>query len=174
VLKWIGALLLLTIVLGAVGVWQMRRAREHRRKWEQIVMPETIARVPADWSAQTLAQRLKKSGKVRDAEAFLEAAQQVGLKRVTEGGYALPAKAGPLDLAKVFVAPPTLVNVTFPEGWTAAKMGQRLKSNDFREPTNSGVWRIRPIPQFLRGKAASSPILICCRSRARANSYYRA
>jgi cell division protein YceG involved in septum cleavage len=94
VLKWIGALLLLAIVLGAAGAWQMKRAREHRRKWEPIVMPETVARVPAVWTAKTLAQRLQKSGKVRDAEAFLEAAQQVGLTRVTEGGYALPLKPG--------------------------------------------------------------------------------
>jgi UPF0755 protein len=135
VLKWIGVLLLLVVVAGAAGAWQMqqvKRAREHRRKWEPIVMPETVARVPSTWSAQTLAQRLKKSGKVRDADAFLEAAQQVGLTRVAEGGYKLPAKAGPLDLAKVFKQPPTLVKVTFPEGWTAAKMAQRLAANNFK------------------------------------------
>jgi UPF0755 protein len=157
VLKWVGVLLLLTAIIGAAGMWQMKRAREYRRKWEPIVMPETIARVPADWSAQTLAQRLKKSGKVRDAEIFLEAAQQVGLTRVAEGGYTLPAKAGPVDLAKVFKQPPTLMKVTFPEGWTAAKMAQRLKANDFKAadefkrlayPANSAVspWEGRLFP----------------------------
>lgn len=138
-------------------MWQMKRAREHRRKWERIVLPETVARVPAVWTAKTLAQRLQKSGKVRDAGTFLEAAQQVGLTSVAEGGYALPAKAGPLDLAKVFKQPPTLVNVTFPEGWTAAKMAQRLKANDFKGadefrrlayPANSAVspWEGRLFP----------------------------
>ena len=160
VLKWIGVLLLLVFVIGAAGAWQvqqMKSAREHRRKWEPIVMPETVARVPAIWSAQTLAQRLKKSGKVRDEEAFLEAAQQVGLTRVAEGGYTLPAKAGPLELAKVFKQPPTLTKVTFPEGWTAAKMAQRLAANHFKAadefkrlayPANSRVspWEGRLFP----------------------------
>jgi UPF0755 protein len=160
VLKWIGIFLLLVMVTGAAGAWQMqkmKREREHRRKWEPIVMPETVARVPAIWSAQTLAQRLEKSGKVRDAGAFLEAAQQVGLTRVAEGGYTLPTKAGPLELAKVFKEPPTLTKVTFPEGWTAAKMAQRLAANDFKAadefkrlayPANSRVspWEGRLFP----------------------------
>jgi UPF0755 protein len=53
------------------------------------------------------------------------------MKVVVPGGYLLPDKAGPLELAKIFSQPPALVKVTFPEGWTADRMANRLKAERF-------------------------------------------
>lgn len=119
------------LALVAVGgvLWQREMTR--RWKWEPIVMQDKMARVPVQWPVATLAERLQKSGKVRDRETFLEAAAQVGLKQVSAGGYVLPLKAGPLDLANIFKKRPDFIKVTFPEGWTAEKMAQRLAANDF-------------------------------------------
>lgn len=94
-------------------------------------MPELIARVPADWGVSTLAGRLQKTGKVRDASAFEEVATTVGLETIRKGIYALPDAASPLDLAKIFKAGPTLGRVTFPEGFTGFQMAARLKKNGF-------------------------------------------
>jgi len=94
-------------------------------------MPEDIARVPEEWTAKTLGERLEKSGKVRDAGAFREAATQVNLQLVKPGAYPLPEKAGPLELAKLFNQPPPLIKVTFPEGWTAGRMAKRMQSSGF-------------------------------------------
>jgi UPF0755 protein len=159
-MKWFGALALLSVAGGA-GAWRWNETRKaeaaYRRKHEPIVMPEKLARVPEAWTAAVLAQRLEKSGKVRDAGAFAEAAQQIGLKNVQPGGYVLPAKAGPLQLAQIFKQPPPLRKVTFPEGWSAAKMAKRLAANNFPAaaaftravyPSNSAVspWEGRLFP----------------------------
>jgi len=117
------------VAIGGAVWWQ--REQERRYKWEPIPMPEKMARVTGKWSPQTLAERLKKSKKIRDEAAFLEAAQQVGMKEVEPGGYWLPEKAGPLELAKIFSQPAPLLKVTFPEGWTAEQMADRLKKSGF-------------------------------------------
>lgn len=125
-------LLLLLPVLGAGGYfYQERRKAEalYRRNRAPIVLPERMARVPAAWNAKTLATRLEKSRKIRDAEAFREAATQVGLESVTPGSYFLPARASPLDLARAFKAGPTHRDVTFPEGFTASQFAARLRKN---------------------------------------------
>jgi UPF0755 protein len=123
---------LLLCVAGVGGwAWQGRARRIEERRWAPIVMPERTARVTDEWDAETLAERLKKSGKLRETELFAEAAREVGLTSVAEGGYELPEKAGPRELAKIFKAPPTLKKITFPEGWTVAKMSARLAQNGF-------------------------------------------
>ena len=130
---WGVLLLMLAVIMGGgvVGVRRWKEQRAFKRKWSAITMPETLARVPRAWTAQTLAERLKRSGKVRDAATFVEAAQQVGLKEVQPGSYVLPERAGPLELARLFKNPPPLVKVTFPEGWTAAQMADRLAERQF-------------------------------------------
>jgi UPF0755 protein len=130
--------------LGAGLWWQMReRARWQEWRWGAIEMPEDVARVPAEWTAKTLAERLQKSGKVHDAAAFREAAAQVNLQLVQPGAYPLPKKAGPLELAKIFNQPPPLVKVTFPEGWTASRMANRLEANHF---DHAGDFRVAAYP----------------------------
>jgi UPF0755 protein len=115
------------------GLWwrERERARLHEWRFGPIVMPEKVARVPEEWTAKTLSERLEKSGKVREAQAFAEAAEQVDLQLVQPGAYLLPEKAGPLQLAQIFKKQPPLMKVTFPEGWTAARMAERLKSQNF-------------------------------------------
>ena len=125
------AVILGLLVIGISGGLWLRHTLEQRWKWEAIVMPERIARVTDQWTSRTLAERLIKTRKIRDVETFVQAAQQVQLETVAPGAYRLPAKAGPLDLATIFKQPPALLKVTFPEGWTAHQMAQRLAKNDF-------------------------------------------
>ena len=129
--RWIAPALLLLVASGALGLWEWQQASRRRWKEEPILMPERTARVTGNWTARVLAERLKASRKLRDVPTFLAAAQQVGLTRAEPGGYALPAKAGPLQLAKIFSQPPSLSKVTFPEGWTAMQMSRRLAANKF-------------------------------------------
>jgi UPF0755 protein len=126
----VGAVLVIGAVAGAFS-WRQRQIRIEEARWAPIVMPERVARVTDSWDARTLADRLKKSGKIKESAIFLRAAEEIGLKKVAEGGYVLPPKAGPRDLAALFHAGPTLLKVTFPEGWTAAQMARRLVGNGF-------------------------------------------
>ena len=119
------------VLLGALGVWKWRSDREYQRKWGDIVMPERIARVIKTTDAASLGKLLQRAGKVRDAAAFREAAQEIKLGQIKAGGYLLPSKAGPRVLAKVFSAGPGLQKITFPEGWTALRMAKRLKTQGF-------------------------------------------
>lgn len=127
-------LLLLVPILGA-GAYFYKERREadalYRRNRAPIVLPERMARVPAAWNARTLGERLQEKGKIRDVDAFREAAESVGLQSVTPGSYFLPKQAGPLDLARAFKAGPTHRDVTFPEGFTAQQFVARLRKNGF-------------------------------------------
>jgi UPF0755 protein len=129
--KIVALLFLLLIAGGAFGAWQWKKNEEYKWHWEAIPMPDPIARVPETWSADKLAERLKATKKVRDADTFREAAQQVQLTQVAPGGYELPEEAGPLELAKIFKAGPSMVKVTFPEGFTAMQIASRLEANKF-------------------------------------------
>ena len=119
------------VLLGALAAWKWQSDREYKRKWGEIVMPERIARVTKSTDAASLGKLLQRAGKVRDADAFREAAQEIKLGSIKAGGYALPPKAGPRVLAKTFLAGPTLQKITFPEGWTALRMARRLKTAGF-------------------------------------------
>lgn len=132
-MKW---LIIVLVLLGAAGFggwkWQKKQQeREYKHKWEQIVMPQRVARVLQPTSAAKLADLLQQSGKIRDVGAFLQAAREINLTRVAPGGYALPKMAGPRELAKVFSQPPGYRKVTFPEGWTGGKMATRLAQQGF-------------------------------------------
>ena len=133
--RWLAPLVTLFLLAGAGygGYRYFLRAQEKRRiyRFGPIVMPERVARVPSNWSVQTLADRLKKSGKIRDVSAFDEVAEKVGLKSVASGAYYLPAKASPEDLARVFKVGPTHIKVTFPEGFTGWQIAARLQKEGF-------------------------------------------
>jgi UPF0755 protein len=125
-------MLALLMIGGSIygAIW-WRNEKIRRWKLAAIVIPERLARVPEVWDVTELAGRLKETGKIRDRETFLEAAQQVGLRKTAPGGYLLPAQAGPVEVAKIFAAPPTHVKVTFPEGWTCGRMVDRLVARKF-------------------------------------------
>ena len=127
----IPAAISVVVVLLIAGVlWKREQVR--RWKWEAIAMPDRFARVPEDWSVRTLAKRLKENKKIRDANTFINAAAQVKLKTVSAGGYRLPPKVGPLELAQLFARGPSHRKVTFPEGWTAWQMSTRLQEKGFK------------------------------------------
>ena len=128
--------LFLLAAAGAGGLmWNLDRQRKaealRRYKWAKIALPQRLARVPARWSAQTLAARLEKSRKIRDAATFEAAASQIGLQEAAPGSYLLPAVAGPLEIARAFQSGPTHDDVTFPEGFTAAQVAARLRKRGF-------------------------------------------
>lgn len=125
-----GVLVVLAVLLigGVLFWWQ----RVQSWKWEAIPMPERFARVPQDWDVSTLAKRMQESKKIRDAATFEKAAARVNLKTIRAGGYLLPQKAGPLDLAKIYAAGPSHLKVTFPEGYTALQMSTRLEQQGFK------------------------------------------
>jgi UPF0755 protein len=122
------------VLLGAAagGLYFKKKHDDYEAwRWAKIPMSEALAHVPAQWSANTLGERLQKSGKVRDADTFQEAAEAVGLKSVAAGGYKIPTTASPRDLALIFKGGPTHQKVTFPEGFTGLQIAARLKKNGF-------------------------------------------
>ena len=126
---WLIALTILLLLIGGFVTW--KRVTYNHWRWAAIVMPERMARVPARWNLHELALRLEKTHKVHEAGTFEEAGRALGLVRVEPGGYALPAKADPRELAALFNAGPTHLKITFPEGFTAAQMVTRLASDHF-------------------------------------------
>ncbi len=127
-----GFLVFLIVVSSAgFGGWKFLQAREHRQKWEAIVMPERVARVRQPMTIEKLADLLQRTRKLRDRDAFVQSAREIGLKTVASGGYSLPKTAGPRELARVFKQTPDYAKITFPEGWTGAKMAARLAANGF-------------------------------------------
>lgn len=132
-MKWLIIVLVLlgAAAFGGLKLQKLQKEREHKHKWEQIVMPQRVARVLEPMTVDKLAELLQQSGKLRDTDAFLQAAKEIKLSRVAAGGYALPKTAGPRELAKVFKQAPDYHKVTFPEGWTGAKMATRLAQHGF-------------------------------------------
>ena len=129
------AILLWLLVIGGLGggalYYKIKADAREARRWAPIAMPDRIAFVPTDWGAQTLGLKLQKSDKVRDADAFAQAAKDVGLTNVTPGGYALPATAGPRDLAAIFKSGPTHEKAVFPPGFTGVQIVDRLRKEGF-------------------------------------------
>ena len=132
--RWPAILITLALILGVGGgglYLKMKADAREARRWAPIAMPDKMAFVPTDWGAATLAQKLQKSDKVRDADAFIQAAKEVNLTNVTPGGYALPDRAGPRELAQIFKAGPTDEKAVFPPGFTGLQIAARLKSEGF-------------------------------------------
>ena len=125
--------LIFLLVMGAAGFggWKYWQQHEAERRWESIVMPDRMARVLQPQTPEKLAELLQRSGKIRDTSAFIQAAREIGLKKVASGGYALPKMASPRELAKIFSQTPDYAKITFPEGWTGLKMAARLAANGF-------------------------------------------
>lgn len=116
------------LIIIAAAAWSIR---QYRIKWAAIPMPEPTATVGEEMSPAKLGELLQKKGKVREAGTFVEAASQINLAKVQPGVYKLPASADPRQLARIFAQAPDLVKVTFPEGWTAHQMADRLAAEHF-------------------------------------------
>ncbi len=128
-------LLVWLVLLGGIGggafYYKMKADAKEARRWAPMAMPDKMAFVPTDWGAATLAQKLKKSDKIRDVDAFVESAKAVDLSNVIPGGYALPDRAGPRDLARIFKAGPTHEEVVIPPGYTGVQIVNRLQKAGF-------------------------------------------
>ncbi len=130
--SWIKILLLALFVFSILGgMAGYVRWRHEVWRWEKIPMSDTVAQVPKEWKPAELAGRLRDKGRVRDADAFLEAAKELKIRSIAPGGYLLPKEAGPRDLAQLFSNPPQLLKITFPEGWTAGQIAKRLTAKNF-------------------------------------------
>ena len=129
------AIVISLLLIGGIGggalYYKTKADAKEARRWAPIEMPDKMAFVPTDWVTQTLAQKLKNSDKIRDVDAFSQAAKEIGLTRVAPGGYALPGRAGPRDLAQIFKAGPTHEKAVFPPGFTGIQIAARLKSEGF-------------------------------------------
>lgn len=162
--------LIVALLLGGMGGFVYWRNWQWR--WEKIPMSEPMARVPTEWPVEKLAARLQETGKVRDAEAFLEAAREAKVQTIKPGGYMLPKEAGPRELAQLFAAPPPLLKITFPEGWTAGQMAQRLAKTGFRDavtfqrlsyaqtPVSAWEGKLFPDTYYLSPKAPGKTLLL--------------
>jgi UPF0755 protein len=131
------AIIVLSLLGGMGGFYYWQRAKW---RWEKIPQRDKMAQVPKEWPVEKLAERLQETGKVRDASAFLEAADELRIKTIRPGGYLLPPEADPRDLARLFAGEPQLLKITFPEGWTASQMARRLAANGF-----SGAAQLRQL-----------------------------
>ena len=116
---------MLVVAFAAWNMWQ------YRQKWAAIPMPEPTATVSETMTPAKLGELLQKKNKVRDAATFVEAANKIHLSQVQPGVYKLPKTAGPMELVQIFAQLPDLVKVTFPEGWTAHQMADRLAKENF-------------------------------------------
>ena len=129
------AILIFLLLVGGIGstalYLKIRADAKEARRWAPIAMPDKIAFVPTDWGRETLAEKLKKSDKIRDVDAFVQSAKEVDLTNVLPGGYALPAVAGPRDLARIFKAGPTHEKAVFPPGFTGVQIVDRLRKEGF-------------------------------------------
>ncbi len=129
------ALLVWLLLIGGIGggglYYKIKADAREARRWAPIAMPDKMAFVPTDWGAETLAQKLKKSDKIRDVSAFIEASKAANLTAVTPGGYALPDRAGPRELAQIFKAGPTHQEVITPPGFTGVQVVNRLQKEGF-------------------------------------------
>ncbi len=164
---WIIAIVALIVI--AFVAWKMW---QNHQKWAAIPMPEPTATVGEEMTPAKLGELLQKKNKVRDAATFAEAARNIHLSQVQPGVYKLPQVAGPMQLAQIFSQLPDLVKVTFPEGWTAHQMAERLAkehiaaADDFRRmayPVDKAVspWegRLFPDTYLLSPKASASEII---------------
>lgn len=164
--------LLVPVALAAGGYLRFQKIkadREYHRLHDPISMPERVARVPERWDAATLATHLEESGKVREASVFQQEAEQIGLSDVEPGGYVLPRRASPLELARIFKAAPPLRKVTFPEGYTVGQIATVLEKADFADGANLRriAYPSGGAPSPLEGKLFPDTYLLPHRASAR-------
>jgi UPF0755 protein len=126
--KWvvwfaIAAATTMVIVAGSVGWWYIQR-----------INPPGDAGVPVTFTVEegdtlrSISERLEAQGIVVDASVFRWYVEQHGGLEITPGYYEIPPGDHVGNVLARLRTPPgrTYTNVTFPEGFTVAQMGQRL------------------------------------------------
>ena len=128
-LKWIvyviGTLAIVAILVGgAVGWWYIRQ-----------VNPSGEGRVTQNFTVneadtlETVSVRLQDEGFITNARVFRFYVNHKGKLDLTPGYYALPPRAHMGNIMRVLNTPPaaTYRKVTFPEGFSVAKMARRVE-----------------------------------------------
>jgi UPF0755 protein len=133
------------IVAGMVGLWYARQVNPpgEAGAYEQFTV------LPTD-TVETLSQRLQEEGIITSAGVFRYYVDDRGGLELTPGDYQIRPMDSMGDLLETFRTPPelTYTNVTFPEGYTLARMSQRLQdevprlaADDFLTAASDGVLR---------------------------------
>jgi UPF0755 protein len=122
-MKRLALALLVVIVAGAAGVWIYLGIGEPYRGYQGA---EQFIEIPAGTGSRTIGNRLVEAGIVRDALSF-----RVGLyvsgkgRRLQAGEYRFDRAMTPIEVIdKLARGDVYVINITFPEGLTAAEMGQ--------------------------------------------------
>jgi UPF0755 protein len=111
------------LVAGGVGLWYVRQVNPSGNAGAV----EVFKVLPTD-SIDSISKRLQVRGLIANAGVFRYYVDHNGGLIVTPGDYELRPRDHLGNLMRVLRTPPSLTytNVTFPEGFTLEKMGQRL------------------------------------------------
>ncbi|MEY2445333.1 MAG: hypothetical protein QOE00_1913, partial [Ilumatobacteraceae bacterium] len=111
------------LVAGGVGLWYVRQVNPSGDPGPV----EVFKVLPVD-SIETVSQRLQDRGLIANARVFRYYVDHNGGLTLTPGDYELRPRDHIGNLMRVLRTPPSLTytDVTFPEGFTLDKMGQRL------------------------------------------------
>lgn len=113
------------LVAGGVALWYVRQINPSGDPGAAVTF--TVA---ADDTLQTISERLETEGLVVNARVFRWYTKHSGGLTITPGYYLLRPRDHMGNLLRVLRTPPeqTYTKVTFPEGFTLAKMAARIES----------------------------------------------
>jgi peptidoglycan lytic transglycosylase G len=116
-------LVLLIIGVGAAGAWMYLRMGEPYRGYQEA---ERFVEIPPGAGSRTIGDRLIQAGVVRDALSFRAGLYISGKGRHLQAGeYRFDRAMTPLEVVdKLARGDVYEINITFPEGLTAAEMGK--------------------------------------------------
>lgn len=131
-LKKILIAIFLVFILAGVGAGVfLHRASTVRSEFSG----ERVFMVEEGEDAVSVGERLSAEGLVPNKWYFLWSAWRMGLQgRLHAGEYVIPGKLSAGEVVSVFLSTagkPEEVTLTFPEGWTAVKIADRLSVNHF-------------------------------------------
>lgn len=119
---WLTPIIVLLLLLGGAGVWFYTQTRPLGRAFQ----PQLVRlREPTD--ADTLAQRLYRRNLIRNPRLLAWWLRWHGKRTVTPGDYEFSPNQGMLEIADILIQERFTRNwVTIPEGWTMARIAERL------------------------------------------------
>ena len=114
------------LVAGGVALWYVRQINPSGEPGAAVTFT-----VSADDTLQTVSERLEAEGLIVDARVFRWYTEHSGDLTLTPGYYLLRPRDHMGNLLRVLRTPPeqTYTKVTFPEGYTLARMGERIQDS---------------------------------------------
>ena len=132
--SWVKRLVYLTgflvivalLVAGGVALWYVRQINPSGEPGAAVTFT-----VSADDTLQTVSERLESAGLIVDARVFRWYTAHSGDLTLTPGYYLLRPRDHMGNLLRVLRTPPeqTYTKVTFPEGYTLERMGERIQDS---------------------------------------------